>query len=100
MKCYSYTTFFETVSNKIRLRIIELLQYKPLSVNEICKALGEEQSKVSHNLKCLLDCHFIEVKKEGKKRIYSLNKDTIVPLLKIVDKHVKKYCCDDCRRKR
>ena len=97
MKCNSYNTFFETIGSKIRLRIIELLHHKPMSVTEICKLLAEEQSKVSHNLKCLADCHFLDFKKEGKKRIYSLNKDTIVPLMKLVDKHVKKYCCDECR---
>lgn len=99
MKCLSYNLFFETMSNKTRLSIIEALQKKDMSVNEICSELKEEQSKISHSLKCLSDCHFIEVRKEGKKRIYSLNKDTIVPLMKLVDMHVKKYCCNDCRIK-
>jgi ArsR family transcriptional regulator len=98
MKCHSYNTFFETISSKIRLKILELLQNKPMSVMEICNALNEEQSKVSHNLRCLTDCHFLDVKKEGKKRIYSLNKDTMVPLMRLVDKHVRKYCCNECRR--
>jgi DNA-binding transcriptional ArsR family regulator len=99
MKCHSYNTFFETISNKIRLDIIELLQNKAMSVTEICNSLKQEQSKISHNLKCLADCHFLDVKKQGKQRIYSLNKDTIVPLMKLVDKHVKKYCCKECRMK-
>ena len=100
MKCKSYNVFFETVSSKIRLRILELLMNKPRSVNEICKELNEEQSKVSHNLKKLTECHFIDVKKEGKKRIYSLNKETIVPLMKLVEKHVRCYCGETCGRKK
>ena len=84
MKCPSYNFFFETVSPKIRLRIIELLEKKPLSVTEMCDKLGEEQSKVSHSLKKLTECHFLDVKREGKNRIYSLNKDTIVPLMNLV----------------
>ncbi|MBW2965874.1 metalloregulator ArsR/SmtB family transcription factor [Candidatus Woesearchaeota archaeon] len=99
MKCHSYKTFFETIGNKTRLKILELLQNRSISVTEICNALKEEQSKISHNLKCLVECHFLDVKKQGKKRIYSLNKDTIVPLMKLVDKHVKKYCCKECRMK-
>jgi len=97
MKCKSYNLFFETISSKTRLRILEALTTKPMSVTEICKTLDEEQSKVSHNLKNLTDCHFLDVKKQGKKRIYSLNKDTIVPLIRLVEKHVEKYCKDICR---
>ncbi|MBW2983919.1 metalloregulator ArsR/SmtB family transcription factor [Candidatus Woesearchaeota archaeon] len=98
MKCKSYNLFFETISNKTRLKILELLQSKPMSVTEICKKLSEEQSKVSHNLKKLADCHFLEVEQKGKQRIYSLNKDTIVPLMNLVSKHVEKYCTKPCVR--
>ncbi len=99
MKCHAYNIFFETISSKIRLRIVEALQEKPMSVTEICNALGEEQSKISHNLKCLIDCHFLDVEQQGKKRIYSLNKDTMIPLMKLVEKHVTKFCCNECRMK-
>ncbi len=67
-----------------------------MSVTEICDALKEEQSKVSHNLRNLTECHFLDVRQEGKKRIYSLNKETIVPLMKLVEKHVEKYCKSSC----
>ena len=97
MKCKSYYKFFETVSPLIRWRILELLQKRPMSVTEICNALGEEQSKISHHIKCLSDCHFLDVKKQGKKRIYSLNKETILPLMKLVGKHVEKYCKEFCK---
>jgi DNA-binding transcriptional ArsR family regulator len=98
MKCKSYNVFFETISNKTRLNIIELLQKRAMSVNDICRALKEEQSKVSHNLKKLTDCHFLDVEQKGKQRIYSLNKDTIVPLMNLVTKHVHKYCDKSCIR--
>ena len=89
--------FFETIGNRTRLKILELLYNKPMCVNDICRTLNEEQSKISHNLKKLSNCNFIEVKKEGKKRIYSLNKKTMVPLMKLVEKHVNTYC-EECRR--
>jgi DNA-binding transcriptional ArsR family regulator len=79
--------------------ILELLQKGSRSVTEICNELNQEQSKISHNLKCLANCHFIDVEKKGKKRIYSLNQETMVPLMKLVDNHVKKYCCANCRAK-
>ncbi len=96
MKCFSYNKFFETIGCRTRLKILECLKKSPMSVTEICSCLEEEQSKISHNLRCLADCHFLDVKRRGKKRIYSLNKGTILPLMKLVDKHVKKYCCRSC----
>ena len=98
MKCYAYNMFFETIANKTRLAILEALDKRPMSVTEICKTIKEEQSKVSHNLKILTDCHFLDVKKQGKKRIYSLNKEIIVPLMNLVKKHVARYCSKECTR--
>ena len=99
MKCPSYSLFFETISPRIRVRILELLKNKQMSVTEIASALKEEQSKISHNLKKLKDCHFLDVKQLGKKRIYSLNKETMLPLMKLVEKHVKRFCCKECKMK-
>ncbi len=99
MKCPSYNLFFETISTPIRLDIIYLLRNSPKNVTEICRALKQEQSKISHNLKCLTECHVLDVKKQGKQRIYSLNKETMIPLLKLIEKHVQKYCCKECGKK-
>ncbi len=97
MKCPSYNIFFETISTKVRMEILSLLRHKSMSVSEICKSLGEEQSKISHNLKKLVECHILEAKQKGKQRIYSLNKDTVLPILDLVEKHVQKYCGGECR---
>ena len=98
MKCKAYESFFENFSNKTRIKIIESLLNDPKSVTEICNNISEEQSKVSHNLKRLTDCNFVDVKQQGKQRIYSLNKDTIIPILEIVDKHVHKHCEGECSK--
>lgn len=87
----AYKLFFKAIANSSRLRIIRLLQKGPLSVTEICKKLGLEQSYASHALKCLADCGFVEVTRKGKNRVYSINKDTIAPMLRLIDRHSKKY---------
>ena len=97
MKCPSYNMFFETISTPLRLDIINLLRKKSLSVTEIVNSLNEEQSKISHNLKCLTGCHILDVEQKGKQRIYSLNKETMIPLLTLVEKHTAKYCCSECK---
>lgn len=75
-----------------------LLREGAKSVSEICKVLEEEQSKISHNLKKMVECRILEVKQKGKQRIYSLNKDTVIPILDLVEKHVHKYCGQECMK--
>ena len=99
MKCKSYDLFFETFSNKTRMQIIESLIDGPRSVTEICRITAGEQSQISHNLRKLMECHFIDVERKGKQRIYSLNKDTIIPILRLVEIHVHKYCNEECGKK-
>ena len=87
--CYR---FFVNVANPARLAILEQLMKKQMSVNDLADAIGQEQSMVSHNLKPLLECNFIYSKPNGKKRIYSVNKETVGALFKVVENHAKKFC--------
>jgi DNA-binding transcriptional ArsR family regulator len=84
--------FFTNLSNPTRLATLEQLMNKPMSVNELAEALGQEQSMISHNLKPLLQCNFISSEKEGKKRVYSVNQETISALFKAVENHAEKFC--------
>jgi len=88
-KCH---LFFETLGTYLKIDIILKLREKSFGVTELSKKLNQERSKVSHALISLLNCGFVNVRKDNKKRIYSLNRDTIPPLLNLVEKHVKKYC--------
>ena len=94
MRCKSFDLFFQNFANKTKLDIILVLKEKSLSVNEIASKLGEEQSKISHNLKKLIQCNILRVEQQGKQRIYSLNKETVLPMLKLVEKHVKHHCSE------
>jgi DNA-binding transcriptional ArsR family regulator len=86
------------LANPLRIKIIEALRIKGKNVTEISKELKVEQSKVSHALSSLRSCNIVEVKQKGKQRVYSLNKKTIVPILKLIDKHATTYCSGDCQR--
>ena len=92
MRCKSFDLFFQNFANKTKLDIILALKEEPLSVNEIAEKMGEEQSKISHNLKKLVQCNILRVEQQGKQRIYSLNKDTVIPILDLVGKHVQDHC--------
>ncbi len=94
--------FFETLGSQARWDIIHLLQRGPHRVTDISETLGYEQSLVSHHLRRLETCGFVKVKTNRTERIYKLNKETIGPLLKLVDTHVNKFCkkvCDTCINK-
>ena len=87
--CYH---FFTNLANPTRLAAIEQLMKKPMSVNELATALGQEQSMISHNLQPLLQCNLILVKKEGKKHIYTVNEETLRPILTAIENHAEKFC--------
>jgi DNA-binding transcriptional ArsR family regulator len=96
MNCTSYENFFRNFSNRTKFRIVMSLKNKPMSVTELAKALGEEQSKISHSLAKLSACNILTVKQSGKKRIYSVNNDTVLPIMNLVEKHVEKHCKGKC----
>jgi len=88
----TYYFFFSKLANKLKIDIIKELRKSPSSVMNLVKKLKVEQSKLSHALASLRCCNIVLCEKKGKERIYSLNKETILPILKIIDKHRKKFC--------
>jgi ArsR family transcriptional regulator len=74
------------------MRILLALKEKPLSVGELSEKLNVEQSVISHALSSLKHCSIVQCEQKGKKKIYSLNKETTVPLLNLVDKHTTCFC--------
>ncbi|MFP4523503.1 MAG: ArsR/SmtB family transcription factor [Candidatus Nanoarchaeia archaeon] len=94
MKCSCYASFLDKIANKTRFSIIKTLQKKPLSVSQISKETGIEQSNTSHHLKLLTTCNIVYVTRKGKQRIYHLNTATIKPILALIDKHVQTHECE------
>jgi len=95
-----YHVFFTNLANPLKIEIISALKEKGKSVGELSEELGVEQSKISHALALLKKCRIVNMEKEGKKRIYSLNKETIIPMLKLIDRHSKENCaCNACSAK-
>jgi predicted transcriptional regulator len=93
-----YREFFLALGNHARFAIVQLLRTKPHYVNEIAEQLKFEQSRVSHNLGCLLKCGFVEWEWQGKNKVYRLNSD-LLPILNGIEKHISRYassleCCE------
>lgn len=97
-KTYHY--FFRNLANPLKINIISCLKNKEASVTEIAARLNVEQSKLSHALASLKSCNIVDVKQAGKKRVYSLNKKTIIPILNLIDKHAITHCKGNCACKK
>jgi ArsR family transcriptional regulator, nickel/cobalt-responsive transcriptional repressor len=87
--CYR---FFTNLANPTRLDLLEQLMAKPLSVSELATVIGQEQSMISHNLKPLLECNLIMLKKQGKKHVYIVNEETMRPIFQAIQNHAERFC--------
>jgi len=65
--------FFKALSDSNRLRILKMLQTKPLCVCEITNVLELATSTVSQHLKILKEAGFIIEEKDGKWINYFIN---------------------------
>lgn len=92
MTCRAYHSFFRNFAGKSNLAIITLLRTGSKSVMGIANATGMEQSAVSHSLRKLSACNIVSSERNGKEKRYSLNRETVLPLLKLVESHVEKNC--------
>jgi DNA-binding transcriptional ArsR family regulator len=109
MNAFSYDLCFETLANDLRVKILKVLREKPVSVQELAKRLNAEQSRVSHSLKMLRTCNYVEVKRQGKQHIYFIKSQLIegMPLPKnkesasifeFIQNHIEKYCNFECKK--
>lgn len=88
----AYKIFFGTLISESRLKIINFLRSGKKNVSEITSQLKIEQTQISHDLARLKKCGFVSSENDGKFRYYELNKDTIGPLMSMIEKHMSKYC--------
>ncbi len=82
---------FKVLANEARLKIVEALADGEKTVTELCNHTREEQTRVSHELRCLLVCGFVNFRREGRQIRYSLNTQTVLPILRAADSHVGKF---------
>ena len=89
----AYKLFFGALATDSRLHLLNALRHGPKNVSELGAASRYEQSLISHNLKILEYHGMVFPERRGKFKYYRLNDQTITPLLRLIDAHIKKYCC-------
>jgi DNA-binding transcriptional ArsR family regulator len=71
---------FNAVAEPRRREILNFLVLRERPVGEIVAALGMEQPSVSKHLRVLLDVGLVNVRREGRHRMYRVNAEAIQPL--------------------
>ena len=103
-----YHLCFETLANDLRIKIIESLSKQALSVQEIAERVGAERSTVSHSLKVLRECSYVNAQKQGKEMVYSLAPKVLEGIenegvhrsgmFKFMDSHIEHFCHNECKK--
>lgn len=74
------TDVFNAIAEPQRRAILELLTQGELSVNEIANALDLNQPQASKHLRVLHEVELVDVRREGRQRIYELQSDSLKPI--------------------
>ena len=88
---------FKLLTDELRVRILILLDKKELSVCQLMGISGASQPLVSRNLSLLYRGGFLDERREGKLRFYSIRKDitdekkAVLDLLRIMVRSEMRY---------
>ncbi len=90
--------FFKGLADPTRLRIVEALVDRELSVSDLINHLKVPQSNVSNHLACLKWCGYITARKQGTSIYYRITDDRIRKIMtlarEIIADHAENlYAC-------
>jgi DNA-binding transcriptional ArsR family regulator len=74
------TDAFNAVAEPRRRQIVDLLADGERSVNELVQLLGLPQPQVSKHLRVLREVGVVEVREDGRQRLYRLNGQALKPI--------------------
>jgi DNA-binding transcriptional ArsR family regulator len=74
------TDAFNAVAEPRRRQIVDLLAHREHAVGELVDALALGQPQVSKHLRVLREVGLVEVRDQGRQRLYSLNGPALKPI--------------------
>jgi ArsR family transcriptional regulator len=80
---------FSALSDPTRVRIIELLLVRELSVGSIAEQLGMTESAVSHQLRGLRLQRIVRARKQGRQVFYCLDDEHMAELFRLGLEHME-----------
>ena len=76
-------TFFQALADPTRVRILELLAARPMTVSDLVSALGLAQGRVSSHLTCLRWCGYVRAEVDGRFNRYTIIDDRIREIVQL-----------------
>ena len=76
-------TFFQALADPTRVRILELLAERSMTVSDLVGALGLAQGRVSSHLSCLRWCGYVRAEVDGRFNRYTLIDDRIREIVRL-----------------
>lgn len=84
-KLESAANMLKAIAHPMRIAILSLLETEPkLTVSEIHKSIGIEQSSTSHHLGILKDKGVLVSKRDGKNTYYSLKHENFAKVIECI----------------
>jgi DNA-binding transcriptional ArsR family regulator len=74
------TAILDVLAEPHRRRILDLVREEPRAVNEIVAAVGLTQPGTSKHLRVLREAGLVEVRPDGRRRLYALRSDPLQEL--------------------
>ena len=71
---------FNAVAEPRRRQIVDVLAERELPVNDLVRALGMPQPQVSKHLRVLREVGVVDVREQGRQRLYRLNGRALKPI--------------------
>lgn len=84
----NFSSWFQALSDPLRLKIIDILKEKELCVCELCEILEVSQSKLSFHLKILREAELLISCQRGRWVYYRLNP----PQFRLLEQYLTQYC--------
>ena len=78
---YRVAELFKIFGDPTRVRILHILFYRELCVQDIADSLEMTQSAISHQLRILKQSALVKFRREGKTIYYSLADDHVATIL-------------------
>ena len=82
---------FEVLAEPRRRQILDLVLNRERSVGELVAALGISQPSVSKHLKVLREVGVVQVRQDGRRRLYRLNGKALKPIYEWVSAYERSW---------
>jgi DNA-binding transcriptional ArsR family regulator len=86
---YEMADLYKVFSDSTRVKILCVLLESELSVGDIGKLLGMNQSAISHQLRQLKQSKMVKFRRDGKTLLYSIADNHIGEILNLALEHIQ-----------